>query len=136
MSSEDGNEILGSFYFKPDGVNEVELNIKYKPGFLDALQLICEKDSKQYRKVPLMKNTSLIFQYTDGNSKKLIRYKIDLEKNTIQIKDGEKDAGNRHFSCFLIGDGKRISYMVNKPNTKDKTASINKPHSLDGHEEL
>lgn len=104
----------GYLYYK---VKENNLNIYHQPSFFDALQLIQPQEDKSYQRVPLGKNTSLMFQYTKDFERKSIQYDFDFINGQIAIKDTADKQTYQLLSCFVIKEGCRVTYLTQKPNT-------------------
>ncbi|MBU8881095.1 hypothetical protein BGM26_19415 [Bacillus sp. FJAT-29790] len=130
MINQEESEIAGSLYFKGAHSKGNYLSIHHQPSFFDALQLTKPQESKPYQRIPLSKNTSLIFQYTENCLKKSVHYKFDLKNGSIQIKEADNQAEHRFLSCFLIKEGKRVTYMAYRPNCPEKAKIKNQPPTI------
>ncbi|MBY0122280.1 hypothetical protein [Bacillus sp. S/N-304-OC-R1] len=129
MSINDESNVMSTFYYRGE-LNDGCLNIDYEPSFFDALQLLHPQPSKSFHIVPLRRNTILRFNYIDDDTRKPIQYLFDFEVGIILVEELEQLGDPRYLSCFLIKEGRKVSYMAIPPKAK-KGAKIR--NSLQGN---
>lgn len=117
MSINDESQVMSTFYYRGE-LSDGCLNIDYQPSFFDALNLLHPQPPNTFHIVPLRKNAILRFHYEENNTKKPIQYMFDFDIGMILVEKLEKVGDPRYLSCFLIKEGRKVSYMAIPPKKK------------------
>lgn len=119
MPKEKGSGSSRKLIFIGNQSKKGNLKIHRPPSFSDAIRLLKLQTSKPYQQIPLSKQTSFIFHYTENCMTRTVQLKFDSSDNSILIKEGDTQSAYRVLSIFSIKDRNSVTYMSYHPSSPE-----------------
>jgi hypothetical protein len=124
------NRMEHRLYFQKTEAKEI--NLDFKPGFFDALQLLKPYPSAHFCQILFDKNTShRLYSRINQTDLKWLQYEYDPGEQSIFIHEASGINGYRLLSSLLIKTSRnKVSFAIQMPDSRVKNKEKNPLPSL------